>query len=1227
MRKACLILLTLLAFSVATGYGAVYYWTGSTDLSWSTAANWSPIRSVSTTADTLIFAADSTVHDTVVGGAIETVAAIKLMPATNIWFQTASGKRTLSIVDSLIIPSGSSLSVISPTSAADTLVIYLNAGARASIDGSIAFNYFGTTTGPRHRLDAADSLAIQFTDGSTLVQNTIGNIFGSSAGNNRVVFNSGSQFIQYLGSNPFGVSAPGSKVLFKPGSWFRFRQGGTATPSFSGRTYANFQLDWSTYSNTSTGSSVLNIDTLLISDGRLNLQLRHINIKGALIVLDTLYFNSATTCSLYFNGSSQQTMDWSAANSFMFGTATNVFVDNPAGLLLNSNFVVNCKLHLTNGNIVTGSNEVLLTTDSTIVRSNGYVQGSLWRTIGAGTDVIMDYPVGNADGYTPATFTYANVSTAGGTSVSVIHNTHPSAVIPANTMQNYWSVSPTGGLVFDTCSVVLGYISSDFNTGFSEATDEENMVAGKFDTTAWSFPPVTARDTLNNTIQISEITGFSDFALGKNQEAFLGDLTPPYLVSTSPATGDSGVALDAPIIFAFSEPMDTLSLVGSMTPSPNEEPTWNTTMDTMTLNHDPMSLNTTYIVKLNAVTDLAGNPLSVLPDSVIFTTVVDTSHPYIVSTSPADGAVDVPLNEPVIIAFSEPIDPATFGGYNLPDISMSLSWNATFDTMTLTPDTLYEYNTTYTFYDTAGTDMFGNAIVGLPFSFGFTTIANQGPEITLVQSPNDTYDGTGPFIVRTVITDAAKAGIIADTLWYTDNKTDWWAIVHTSVDGDTFNYSIPGPLAAGTVIEFFFGAWDDGGAVQYDPSMYRGYQFRILDPLPPSGLAANSGNMQVSLGWAPPAEVLEYDTAPYAFWNWYAGDIFSTRFTPQHYPCKVEQTVSMWYDAGAGIDSIEVHIWPDNGNGIPDITTQLITPFKIMPDNYPNWTYIDLSPFNLVLSAGDFHVGYVCQSDNQPTPISDGGGPGIRTMVYDGSSWGNLVAMSVNYYDFNNKAAVTYSNYSKGLILKSYVPQNNAKPLPVLAGLKPTPLPSNLTAQYPELRGAMSLAKNISDYEVFRGDITGGPYTSLGTVSDTSYTDNTVINDNDYYYVVRANYSTPDTFSAWSNEASATPTGVEGKPEVNVFVLQLNPVTPNPVNNGKATFRFSLPEAAYVRLDVFNVLGQKLNTLVDGKKTAGLHNVNWNVTDRNGTKLASGVYIYQLSTMGKTLTKRMTIIK
>ncbi len=67
--------------------------------------------------------------------------------------------------------------------------------------------------------------------------------------------------------------------------------------------------------------------------------------------------------------------------------------------------------------------------------------------------------------------------------------------------------------------------------------------------------------------------------------------------------------------------------------------------------------------------------------------------------------------------------------------------------------------------------------------------------------------------------------------------------------------------------------------------------------------------------------------------------------------------------------------------------------------------------------------------------------------------------------------------------------------------------------------------------------------------------------------------------------------------------------------------------ASHATLEVYNVLGQKVVVLADGRFEAGHHTVNWNGSDKDGHKLASGVYLYQLRTMGKTLTRRLTIIR
>jgi hypothetical protein len=63
---------------------------------------------------------------------------------------------------------------------------------------------------------------------------------------------------------------------------------------------------------------------------------------------------------------------------------------------------------------------------------------------------------------------------------------------------------------------------------------------------------------------------------------------------------------------------------------------------------------------------------------------------------------------------------------------------------------------------------------------------------------------------------------------------------------------------------------------------------------------------------------------------------------------------------------------------------------------------------------------------------------------------------------------------------------------------------------------------------------------------------------------------------------------------------------PNPFNP-LTTIRFSLPHASHVKLTVYNTLGERVSTLVDEEKAAGVHNVRF-----DASSLASGVYLYRV---------------
>ncbi len=79
--------------------------------------------------------------------------------------------------------------------------------------------------------------------------------------------------------------------------------------------------------------------------------------------------------------------------------------------------------------------------------------------------------------------------------------------------------------------------------------------------------------------------------------------------------------------------------------------------------------------------------------------------------------------------------------------------------------------------------------------------------------------------------------------------------------------------------------------------------------------------------------------------------------------------------------------------------------------------------------------------------------------------------------------------------------------------------------------------------------------------------------------------------------------------------------TPNPFSHS-TEIRFDLPEAAHVRLAVYNLLGQEVRRLVDGEVGAGFHTATFEAGD-----LPSGVYLYRLTAGDFTQTHRMVLTK
>ena len=105
-------------------------------------------------------------------------------------------------------------------------------------------------------------------------------------------------------------------------------------------------------------------------------------------------------------------------------------------------------------------------------------------------------------------------------------------------------------------------------------------------------------------------------------------------------------------------------------------------------------------------------------------------------------------------------------------------------------------------------------------------------------------------------------------------------------------------------------------------------------------------------------------------------------------------------------------------------------------------------------------------------------------------------------------------------------------------------------------------------------------------------------------------------------------TGIESK---NLTVItpddyKLYQNYPNPFNPS-TNIEFYLPAKRDVSLTIYNAMGQKVKTLVSGLLSKGSHVSQWDGTNEIGTKVATGMYIYELRFGNFKQSKRMMLVK
>jgi hypothetical protein len=108
----------------------------------------------------------------------------------------------------------------------------------------------------------------------------------------------------------------------------------------------------------------------------------------------------------------------------------------------------------------------------------------------------------------------------------------------------------------------------------------------------------------------------------------------------------------------------------------------------------------------------------------------------------------------------------------------------------------------------------------------------------------------------------------------------------------------------------------------------------------------------------------------------------------------------------------------------------------------------------------------------------------------------------------------------------------------------------------------------------------------------------------------------------WLAKFGETPTRVVGTPGHSLAVSAY----PNPFNP-QTTIRYDVPSAGRVVVSVYDAMGARVATLVDRHRAAGSYTAEWEGRDERGAAVSSGVYFVRVEFGGRTMTRKLELVK
>ena len=138
------------------------------------------------------------------------------------------------------------------------------------------------------------------------------------------------------------------------------------------------------------------------------------------------------------------------------------------------------------------------------------------------------------------------------------------------------------------------------------------------------------------------------------------------------------------------------------------------------------------------------------------------------------------------------------------------------------------------------------------------------------------------------------------------------------------------------------------------------------------------------------------------------------------------------------------------------------------------------------------------------------------------------------------------------------------------------------------------------------------------------YEDDSLEYDTKYFY--RVYYYTGEHQSEYSEVISVTLEWMDIDIGYLPMIYRLHQNYPNPFNP-TTQIKYDLPEDGLVTINIYDVMGRSIKTLVNDNQSAGYRSVRWDATNNYGEAISAGMYIYVIQAGTFRQTKKMVLLK